>query len=78
MVADCSTGFAQRDHLSVRCGIGFGKVTVESPANDFSATNYHGSYRNFARPQSLLSAAKSLMHPEFVGSSGVIVGGRHE
>jgi hypothetical protein len=72
MVADGGAGRAQCHNLCVRRWVGVGDVVVCSAADYPVFTHHHGSYWNFASFQGALCRPQSLLHPEFVGSSGVL------
>jgi hypothetical protein len=67
MVAESGTGFAQRDHFGVRCGVAFTDVAIPSAANDTPVDNDYRADGNFSGFESALRAAESFFHPEFIG-----------
>ncbi len=66
MIANCLSRLAKCDHLGVGSGIGISNVAIESPANDLSVADNHGSHRHFASLKRTLSSTQSLLHPKFV------------
>ena len=57
VIAEGSSGFAQGDDFSMRCGIGIGYVAIESAANDFAFMHYDRADRNLAYVERSLSSA---------------------
>ena len=63
MITDVRARFAQRNDFRMRGGIGIGDIAIPSAADDFSATNDNGAYRDFANLQRSLGAAEGFFHP---------------
>lgn len=66
MVTNVCSGFAQRDDLGMRRGIGIADIAVPPPADDLAVADYNGSHWNFSRFQRTLRRSQGFPHPEFV------------
>src|SRR5580704_2992949 len=66
MVANGSTGLAQRDELGVRGGVGVGDVAVPAPAHYAAFADDDRADRNFSGFERAPGAAERFLHPEFV------------
>jgi hypothetical protein len=72
VIADHSTGFAQRNDLSVRSRIVAPEVSIPTLGDDASVADHHCAYRDFTCLQCALRSTKSFLHEELIGGRSVV------